>query len=153
MTAPGDLYERESNVGSTGRLSLRTRYALGRRQGFSLLEILVSMVLACLGVFCFAGLLKVIGNVEAEDTWETKALFCAQERIEELKFDAVTGNVSTTEGKEVLATGSYQGMRREWIVGASSVFDGLLEMRVECSYPWKGAWKAVELSTLVFPEG
>ena len=150
MTGHGNRCERD--VGCTGRPSLRKRRAAGRREGFTLLEILLSMALTCLGVFCLAGLLKVIGNVEAEDTWETKAFFCAQERMEELRFGVATGNVSTTEGDEVVAEGSYQGMGREWTVGASSIFHGLLEMRVKCTYPWKGTTKTVELSTVVFPE-
>ena len=143
----------EPGVGRTGRPSLRRSPTAGRPGGFTLLEILISMALTCLGLLCLAGLLKVLGNVEAEDTWETKALFCAQERMEELKFGVATGHVSTTEGDELVAEGSYQGMGRQWAVRASSIFDGLLEMRVVCTYPWKGTRKAVELSALVYPEG
>ena len=75
---------------------------------------------------------------EAEDTWETKALFCAQERMEGLKFACLTGKGFTTEGEEIVAEGSYTGMRREWSTADSSVFEGLLEINVGCTYPWKG---------------
>ena len=118
-------------------------------EGFTILEILVAMVLTVFGVLGFTGLLKVIGNVEAEDTWETKALFCAQERMEELKFACLTGQGFTTEGEEIVAEAPYQGMRREWTTGESDVFEGLLEINVGCAYPWKGSMKTVELSTLV----
>ena len=121
-------------------------------EGFTILEILVAMVLTVFGVLGFAGLLKVIGNVEAEDTWETKALFCAQERMEELKFACLTGKGFTTEGEEIVAEGSYKGMRREWIMEDSSVIEGLLEISAGCAYPWKGSTETVELSTLVFLE-
>jgi len=121
-------------------------------EGFTIVEILVAMVLTAFGVLSFAGLLKVIGNVEAEDTWATKALFCVQERMEELRFACLTGNGFTTEGEEIVADGSYQGMRREWTTGDSSVFEGLLEISVGCAYPWKGDMKKVGISTLVFAE-
>ena len=118
-------------------------------EGFTLLEILVAMVLTVFGVLGFTGLLKVIGNVEAEDTWKTKALFCAQERMEELKFARLAGKGFAPEGEESLAEGPYQGMRREWTTGDSAVFEGLLEINVGCAYPWKGSMERVELSTLV----
>ena len=118
-------------------------------EGFTFLEILVAMVLTVFGVLGFTGLLKVIGNVEAEDTWKTKALFCAQERMEELKFACLTGKGFAPEGEESLAEGPYQGMRREWTTGDSAVFEGLLEINVGCAYPWKGSVERVELSTLV----
>jgi hypothetical protein len=118
-------------------------------EGFTILEILVAMVVTAFGVLGFTGLLKVIGDVEAQDTWETKALFCAQERMEELRFACFTGDAFTPEGEEIVAEGSYQGMRREWTTGDSSVFEGLLEISVRCAYPWNGDMKTVGLSTLV----
>jgi len=121
-------------------------------EGFTILELLVAMVLTVFGVLGFTGLLKVIGNVEAENIWETKALFCAQERMEELKFAFLTENGSTTEGEEIVAEGSYTGMRREWTTGKSEVFEGLLEIHVGCAYPWKGGMETVEVSTLVYLE-
>ena len=87
--------------------------------------------------------------MEAEDTWETKALFCAQERMAELKFASFTGKAFTPEGEETVAEGSYQGMRRDWTTGDSPVFEGLLEISVSCAYPWNGDMKTVELSTFV----
>lgn len=123
----------------------------GGKRGFTLLEILVALTVTGLGVLGFGGLLAVLGHAEAEDTWSTKALFCAQERIEELAFLVAAGNHATTEGEEGIADGSYQGMRRVWAVENASVLDGLLEIRAECEYPWKGAMKTIALATLVFP--
>jgi hypothetical protein len=122
------------------------------REGFTLLEILVAMVLTVFGILGFTGLLKVIGNVEAEDTWETKALFCAQERVEELKFACLTGEGLPTEGEDLLTEGPYQGMRREWTTEDSAVSEGLLEINVRCAYPWKGSVKEVGFRTLMFRE-
>ena len=121
-------------------------------KGFTILELLVAMVLTVFGVLGFTGLLKVIGNVEAEDIWETKALFCAQERMEELKFAFLTGKDFTADGEEIVADAPYQGMRREWTTEESDVFEGLLEIHVGCAYPWKGSMETVEVSTLLFPE-
>lgn len=133
--------------GRTIHSSLRAKIGSA---GFTLLELLVAICLTVFGVLGFAGLLKVIGNVEAEDTWETKALFCAQERMEELKFACLTGESFTTDqGEEIVAEGSYTGMRREWSTGDSSIIDGLLEITVGCAYPWEGGMKTVELSTWV----
>ena len=123
-----------------------------RAAGFTLLEILISMALTGFGVLCLAALLKAIGDMEAQDTWATKALFCAQERIEELKFEIAVGNGSVGQGEEDLAVGSYAGMRRQWTVAPSSIADGLLEVAVECAYLWKDTTQTVGLSTLVFRE-
>lgn len=152
MTADGNpcrpLCRNERNV----TLTHSCRKSKSGTEGFTILEVLVAMALMVFGVLGFTGLLKVIGSVEAEDTWETKALFCAQERLEELKFACSTGKGLTTGEEEIAAGGSYQGMRREWTVGGSSVFEGLLELKVGCAYPSRGATKTVELSTLVYRE-
>ena len=152
MTADGNPGRPERHLDRRGLPTLPARRAKTGSEGFTLLEILVAMVLTVFGVLGFAGLLRVIGNVEAEDTWQTKALFCAEERMEELKFDCLTGKGVTTEGEETVTEGSYQGMRREWTTGESPVFEGLLEISVGCGYLWDGSMKTVELSTLVYPE-
>jgi Tfp pilus assembly protein PilV len=120
--------------------------------GFTILEILVAMAVTSFGILGFTGLLRVMGDVEAEDTWRTKALFCAQAQMEELKFASATGNLFPCEGDEELADGSYRGMHRQWTVKHSARLDDLLEVTVECAYPWKGKTERVGLSTLVFPE-
>jgi hypothetical protein len=115
-------------------------------------EILISIVVTAFGILGFAGLLKTIGDATAEDTWAVRALFCAQERVEEIKFDFLTGHGAAGEGGEEWSEGWNQGLRRKWSVASSTVFDGLMEIGVECSYPWKGARKSVTLSTLVVAE-
>jgi len=152
MTAHGSPCKGARRHDRTGPSTHGGRHTTTHAEGFTFVEILVSIAVTAVGILCFAGLLKVLGNVEAEDTWKTKALFCAQERMEELKFESVTGKGFAGEGKEDLAEGSYQGMQREWTVGHSTVCEGLLEVTVECAYPWKGSMKSVSLSTLVFPE-
>jgi hypothetical protein len=149
MTADGNPFRPVRHLDGRGFLTPSRRRAKIGSEGFTILELLVAMVLTVFGVLGFTGLLKVIGNVEAEDLRETKALFCAQERMEELKFAFLTGNGFTTEGEEIVAEGSYTGMRREWTTGESDVFERLLEINVGCAYPWKGSMKSVELSTLV----
>ena len=149
MTADGNPFRPVRHLDGRGFLTPSSRGAKIGSEGFTILELLVAMVLTVFGVLGFTGLLKVIGNVEAEDIWETKALFCAQERMEELKFAFLTGNGFTTEGEEIVAEGSYTDMRREWSTGESDVFEGLLEINVGCAYPWKGSMETVEVSTLV----
>jgi prepilin-type N-terminal cleavage/methylation domain-containing protein len=128
------------------------RRAGARPNGFTLLEVLISMAVTAFGILGFSGLLKVIGDAAAEDTWATRALFCAQERVEEIKFDFLTGYGLAGEGQQEWSEGWNQGLRRKWSVAPSAVFDGLMEIGVECSYPWKGGRKAVTLSTLVVAE-
>ena len=149
----------DGNPCSRGRSPGRGRSAAGLRRpsiqgvaGFTLLEILVAMAVAAFGVLGFGAVLKAIGDVEAEDTWQTKALFCAQERLEELKFACTTDKSFTPKGEEVVAEGAYHGMERQWLAEHSPVFEGLSEIRVGCGYPWKGTMKMLELSTLVFVE-
>ncbi len=152
MTVHGCPCKRNSQGGWTESAGQGSRRAGPRVQGFTLVEILVTLALAGFGFLGFAGLLKVLGNLEAENTWKTKALFCADERLEELEFACLTGEAFVTDGGEEVEEGSYQGMRREWSVEDSAVFDGLLEITATCAYPWKGSMKTVKLSTLVFPE-
>ena len=149
MTADGNPFRPVPRLDRMGRSS---RSAKTGAEGFTLVEILVAMVLTAFGVLGFTGLLKVIGDAEAEETWETKALFCAQERMEELKFACSTGKAFTTEGGEIIAEGPYRGMQRDGSIGDSSVFEGLKEISVGCGYPWRGGIESVELATLVCPE-
>ena len=150
MTVPGNPSEIKARGLHPGLSPPRVRVIPHGEKGFTLLEIVISMALTCLGVLCLAGLLKVLGNVEAEDSWDTKALFCAQEGMEELRFEVAVGNGATGDGEEVLNVGSYRGMSRRWAVTPSPIFDGLLEVDVECAYSWKGSRKTVQLSTLVY---
>jgi hypothetical protein len=108
------------------------------------------MALTGLGVLCLTGLLKVLGNVEAQDSSDTKALFCAQERMEELRFEFAVGKGATGKGEEVPGDGSYRGLVRTWAVKPSPVLDNLFEVDVACAYSWKGSKKTVRLSSLVF---
>jgi hypothetical protein len=150
VTVSGSLCEiRPLDPGRVSSLP-RTEVTVRGKEGFSLLEIVISMALTGLGVLCLAGLLKVLGNVEAQDSWDTKALFCAQERMEELRFAFAIGNGKSGNGEEVLSDGSYRGLVTRWTVKPSPVLDSLFEVDVECAYSWKGSRKTVRLSSLVF---
>ena len=150
MTVSGNHSEIRPRGPHGGLSPPRTRVIPHGYRGFTLLEILISIALTGLGVLCLAGLLKVLGNVEAQDSWDTKALFCAQEWMEELRFEFAVGNGATGDGEEALHDGSYRGMWRRWSVKSSPIFDGLSEVGVECAYSWKGSRKTVQLSTLIF---
>ncbi len=119
-------------------------------KGFTLLEVLVAMVLTGSGILCFGGLLATMGRIQAEDTWATRATFCAQERMEELRFSFITGEGPTTDGEETLTAGPYRQMRRQWSTEDSSDLSGMMEIKVACDYPWRGNMKRFELSTLLF---
>jgi Tfp pilus assembly protein PilV len=149
MTAPGD-HSDSAWHGRCRGLSLPGKpAALCAERGFTLLEIVLSVGLTGLGILSLAGLLTVLGSLEAEETWDTKALFCAQEGIEELKFDVSSGNGPAGDG-EATPAGPYGNMSRRWTVASSSDLEGLLEISVECAYDWKGKERAVGLETLVF---
>ena len=150
MTASGNHFETRPHDLQCGLSPPRTRVVPRGERGFTLLEIVLSMVLTGLGVLCLGGLLKVLGNMEAQDSLDTKALFCSQERMEELRYEVAVGNGATGDGEEVLNDGSYRGMSRRWTVTPSPVSDGLLEVGVECAYSWKGSRRTIGLSSLVF---
>lgn len=111
------------------------------------------MALTALGVLGLSGLLRVMGNIEAEDVWATKALFCTQEGLEEVMYEVHAGTRSAGKGEETLADGPYRGMSRRWAVEPVSILDGLLAVRVECAYDAKGEKETTRLSSLVFCKG
>ena len=152
-TAPGSRSERPRRARATGPSRKPKRFRGAGLGGFTLLEVVLSMALAGLGVLGLAGLLRVLGNVEAEDTWATKALFCAQQGLEELMYEVSVGARSTGEGERNLEDGCYRGMTRMWGVEPVSVLDGLLAVSVECTCDADGERGSVRLSSLVFREG
>ncbi len=127
-------------------------FSKGPRDGFSLIEVIIAMGLMAVGMLGLAGLLIVLGNSEAENQWLTKAVFCAQEEMEWLKFEIAAEGWSAIEGEEALDDGPYQGMQKHWIVKSSELADGLAEIVVECSYSWQGKDKKKSLQTLIFQE-
>ncbi len=151
--APGSLSERARPSRATDPSRQEKRFSSSGPWGFTLLEVVISIALAGLGVLGLAGLLRVMGNAEAEDTWATKALFCAQEGLEELMYDVSVGTRSMGEGEENPEDGSCRGISRMWAVETVSILEGLLAVSVECEYDAKGERGSVRLSSLVFHEG
>jgi prepilin-type N-terminal cleavage/methylation domain-containing protein len=152
-TAPGSRSERPRRASPPSPSRQPKRFRGAGPRGFTLLEVVLSMALAGLGVLGLAGLLKVLGDVETEDTWATKALFCAQQGLEEIMYEVSVGARSTGEGEENLEVGCYRGMSRMWAVEPASVLDGLLAVSVECTCDAEGERGSVRLSSLVFREG
>ncbi len=122
----------------------------GERNGFSLIEVIIAMALMSVAMLGLAGLLVVLGNSEAENQWTTKALFCAQEEMEYLKFEIATEGYSAIEGEEIFQDGPYKGMGISRRVHPFETVDGLAEIVVECSFLWQGSDKKKILQTLVF---
>ncbi len=121
-------------------------------RGFTLVEILTAMALTAFGVLGLTSLLVVLGKMEEEVTWRTKALFCAEETMEGLRFGVVSGDGGEEIGEVIPSIGPYRGMLRAWTLRPLPDREGLFEIRVECSYPWEGSRKAVRLATLVGTE-
>ena len=125
-------------------------YLYKNKQGFTLLEIIIAMGLVAFCLMGMAALLIALGNIEAENRKKTKALFCAQETLETLRFkiEASVVPVEST-GHDVILSGPYQGMEKQWSLNAYDPESELIEVSVQCAYWWKGERKVTGLQTLV----
>jgi type IV pilus assembly protein PilV len=73
-------------------------------KGFTLIEVMISMVILAIGILGLAPLmvLSIYSNTYSQDL--TQATAIAQDRIEQLKNQAVFGAMPWTEGPDVVGT-------------------------------------------------
>ena len=120
-------------------------------KGFTLLEAAISIGLLSFSFLGLLSLLLAFDKVEAENAWAAKALLCAQQAMEELRFEtALHGSPASGEDKRI-SGGAYQGMQKTWKINTSSVEPGLLEIRVECSCLLHGKRIRKGLETRILP--
>jgi len=121
-----------------------------KRQGFTLLEVIIAMGLMAFCLLGMAALLNALGNIEAENRRAVKALFCAQEALETLRFNLMADREGfESTGRELISTGAYEGMEKQWFIEAYGPENELDEIIVQCGYWWKGEKKVRSLRTLV----
>ena len=125
-------------------------YLFKKNKGFTLLEVVIAMGLMAFCLMSMGALLITLGNIEAGNTKAVKALFCAQEALETLRFKLMAGQeLLESSEQEVIPDGAYQGMEKQWSIEAYDPEDDLHEIIVQCAYWWKGKKKATSLRTLV----
>ncbi len=118
--------------------------------GFTLLETVIAMGLMAFVFLNLPGLLLVLDRMENEMTLRAGTLMCAREKMEELKFDAARGRLTTEEGSEVMPPGPYERMQRRWEVGSVTGSPCLRQVRTECSCRRKREMIRREILTLMY---
>ena len=116
--------------------------------GFSLVELLVAMAVTAITLSSLLGFVIFMGRAAGEDNRATAALFCAQQKVESLRFRAASGAFAE-EGEENQDPGPEFGMVRRWAVRPDSSGSGLLLIRVECASTFGEKLITRQLETLV----
>jgi hypothetical protein len=119
-------------------------------QGFTLLELVMAIAVTAFTLMALLGFLLFIGRTAAETSAAAETLFCAQQKIEELRARAVGGGFSQ-EGEETLEAEGGAGMVRRWAVRHEGYGLALLVARVECSRVVAGREVRRGLETLLCP--
>ena len=127
----------------------QTEYTVWNK-GFTLVELLLAMLFCAIGILGLFHLLVSLERIQEETTRTIDAAFCAQEKMEELKFMVKTATVPTPQGEEEIER-SCGPLRRFWRVYSYAEIDGVKEIEVHCDYWWHGASKSVLLKSLVIP--
>ena len=117
-------------------------------RAYTFVELVVAMGVAAVWLASLFGILVFMGRYEAGSRLSVTAVLCAQERMEELRYDVERGDLLAGEGQESLEVGPYKGMQRSWDVVSSPLQSGLKEIEVECVYSWEGETKKERLLSL-----
>jgi len=161
LWAAREEFESVSRIAAMARAKNKTfRLSLvGRQQGFTLHETLISIALITVGILGFAmstsGVIR--GNYFSANV--TIATHLAEDKIEELKVQNSPDNVNNCSGSAVgpgvpdlniTATGGGRGIyNRCWIVSDSPLGAGL--KRIDVTVSWQDYLsRSITLSTLVY---
>jgi hypothetical protein len=108
------------------------------------------MLFCAFGILGLVNFLVTLERLQEETTRKVCAAFCAQEKMEELKFMVKTSTVHAPQGEEALER-SCGPLRRSWNVTSYAEIEGIKEIEVQCHYQWQGKTKGVQLKSLVMP--
>lgn len=122
------------------------------QDGFTLLEAVVAMSVMGLFFLRLPGALVVMDATEGANHARACTLLCAQEKMEELLYEARRGRLRKGTGSDRVTGSPLERMSRRWEVRASVHGAGLLHVRTECSCPWKGRVVSHALETIMVRE-
>jgi len=117
------------------------------------MELVLAMGVLAFGMFGLSGFLLVLERGEAEQALATRALFCAQQKMEELRHQSLHQGLSPLESMETLEAAPYRGMVRRSVLQSSPLGQELLRVRVECSSTYKGDHVSKGIQTLILSSG
>ena len=119
-------------------------------KGFTLVEVLIALIVLAVGLLTLLGFLVHLGGLQEESTRRVLSAFCAQEKMEELKFQAAISTLHNQHAEEALDT-QGRTLNRSWDVSWHEEMPGIREIEVECYYVCRGIKKGVALKSLIVP--
>ena len=127
------------------------------KQGFTLIEILIAIILAATGLMVLMQLMGVAIFADSNLEYRLTALNLANEKLEELKDDSYShANLNTGTHTESSISGFDFVDQRQWTVDHvdanlnTSVSDtGLKDVTVEVQWMQKGGTQYVAVETLI----
>ncbi len=127
------------------------------KQGFTLIEMLIAIILAATGLMVLMQLMGVAIFADSNLEYSLIALNLANEKLEELKDDGYShANLNTGTHTESSINGFDFADQRQWTVNyvdanlSTSVSDtGLKDVTVEVQWMQKGGTQSVAVETLI----
>lgn len=140
------------------RLVMRTRRACamraGRRHdgsaaGFSLLEVLVAMVLAGIGISAIAQIFPMAGRGLGESRRETQATLAGQEKVEQLRaLDLSDGDLTAGAHQDTTLISETE-YARNWFVENDKPLPGMKRVRMQVVRSGEDSTSAVVLTSVL----
>lgn len=126
-----------------------------RPEGMTFLECVVAMAVAAVAFTGVFSALAFFGAYQVETGHAVRAALCAQEKLEELRYEIETGagGAQSQDARVVLLDGPYRGMERLWTVAPAPEEPGLWSLESECAYFWRGERKAERIVSLALEGG
>lgn len=121
--------------------------------GMTLLECVVAMAVAAIALSGVLSALALFGAYQVETGLAVRAALCAQEKMEELRYEIETGGAESQDAQVALLEGPYRGMERLWTVVPAPGEPGLWRLESECAYFWRGERKAERIVSLAVKGG
>ena len=116
----------------------------GRRNGFTLVEVIVAIVLIGVGLMGLAALSTTVTRANVQSSSLTTATALAQERVERLRTDDYDAIASGNDARVVDGV-TYT---RTWTVTADDPAQGLKTVAVAVSWTSRGATHTTRLATI-----
>ncbi len=122
-------------------------------KGMTLLECVVAVAVAAVALSGVVSALGFMAAYQEETGLAVRAALCAQEKLEELRYEVETGAGESQDCRVVLLEGPYRGMERVWASVPVAGEPGLWRLESECAYTWRGERKAELVVCLAVADG